>query len=412
MDDRIQHKDLTNLKKKDQPIIIFKVVREAEAILNACREMGIVVTAFCDYEKRNTEKNFCGLEVIHTPDLPGRFKKARIIISSQYVSDSIDQLSELGYSEFYSPLKLLENYDVNKYKHQISNSYMKTQITSCTNAHKAYLDGNKIFMRSLDVMITTKCSMKCESCSNLMQYYKDPQNSDFQKILNEVNVITDQVDEISEFRVIGGEPMMNKEWAKICYGLIKDNPERKVYVWTNGTVGPKEEQLELLKGKDINFVITDYGQFSRNIENLKEKLTKYNLAYVATEVRNWVDCSSMRKHERTAQELQEVYKQCCAKYLYTLLDGKLFSCPFIANAAKLKAISDNPANYVDLYSDVEIIKKRIKRLVGGVKFLPGCDFCDGRPYDATSAKGYDGKGMIPAAIQTSEVLPYKTYKQE
>ena len=72
MDDRIQHKDLTNLKKKDQPIIIFKVVREAEAILNACREMGIVVTAFCDYEKRNTEKNFCGLEVIHTPDLPGR----------------------------------------------------------------------------------------------------------------------------------------------------------------------------------------------------------------------------------------------------------------------------------------------------------------------------------------------------
>ena len=76
------------------------------------------------------------------------------------------------------------------------------------------------------------------------------------------------------------------------------------------------------------------------------------------------------------------------------------------------AFSDNPANYVDLYSDVEIVKKRIKRLVGGVKFLPGCDFCDGRPYDATSANGYDGKGMIPAAIQTSEVLPYKTYKQE
>jgi len=410
MDKRIKYKDLNDLKKHDQPVIIFKVVREAEAILNACREMGIVVTAFCDYEKRNTVKNFCGLEVIHTPDLPGQFKNARIIISSQYVSDSIDQLSELGFSEFYSPLKLLENYDVNKYEHQISNSYMKTQITSCINAHEAYLDGNKIFMRSLDVMITTKCSMKCESCSNLMQYYTNPQNSDSQKILDEVNIITDHVDEISEFRVIGGEPMMNKDWANISYGLIKDNPKRKVYVWTNGTVGPKEEQLELLKGKDINFVITDYGQFSRNIENLKEKLTKYNLAWVSTEVRNWVDCSSLRHHQRTPKELQEVYKQCCAKYLYTLLDGKLYSCPFIANAAKLKAISDNPANFVDLSSDTETIKKRIKRLVGGVKFLPGCDFCVGRPYDATSSKGYDGKGMIPAAIQTSEVLPYKTHK--
>ena len=319
-------------------------------------------------------------------------------------------MSELGYNEFYSPIRLLENYDVDKYDHLISRSYMKTQITSITKAHEAYFDGNKIFMRSLDVMITTKCSMKCESCSNLMQYYTDPLNSDFQKILDEVNIITDHVDEISEYRVIGGEPMMNKEWANISYGLIKDDPKRKVYVWTNGTVGPKDEQLELLQGKDVSFVITDYGQFSRNIENLKEKLTKFNLAFVATEVRNWVDCSSLRKHNRTPSQLQEVYKECCAKYLYTLLDGRLYSCPFIANAAKLKAISDNPANYVDLYSDSEVVKRRIKRLVGGVKFLPGCDFCVGRPYDATSKKGYDGKGNIPAAIQTKEVLPYKVFK--
>ncbi len=410
MDKRIEYKNLENLKKNGDPVIIFKVVREAEAIANACREMGINVTAFCDYEKRNTLKSFCGLEVVHTPDLPHRFPKAKIIISSQYVSDSIDRLSELGYNEFYSPIRLLENYDVDKYDHLISRSYMKTQITSITKAHEAYFDGNKIFMRSLDVMITTKCSMKCESCSNLMQYYTDPQNSDFQKILDEVNIITDHVDEISEYRVIGGEPMMNKEWANISYGLIKDDPKRKVYVWTNGTVGPKDEQLELLQGKDVSFVITDYGQFSRNIENLKEKLTKFNLAFVATEVRNWVDCSSLRKHNRTPSQLQEVYKECCAKYLYTLLDGRLYSCPFIANAAKLKAISDNPANYVDLYSDSEVVKRRIKRLVGGVKFLPGCDFCVGRPYDATSKKGYDGKGNIPAAIQTKEVLPYKVYK--
>ena len=107
--------------------------------------MGINVTAFCDYEKRNTLKSFCGLEVIHTPDLPHRFPKAKIIISSQYVSDSIDRLSELGYNEFYSPIRLLENYDVDKYDHLISRSYMKTQITSITKAHEAYFDGNKIF---------------------------------------------------------------------------------------------------------------------------------------------------------------------------------------------------------------------------------------------------------------------------
>ena len=410
MDRRIEYKNLEKLKEVGHPIVIFKIVREAEAILNACHDMGITVSGFCDFEKRNTEKKFCGLDVVHMPDMPKNFPKARIIIASQYVSDSIDQLSEFGYNEFYSPIKLLENYNVKNYDHLISSSYMQTQITSIRKAHEAYFDEKKTFMRSLDVMITTKCSMKCESCSNLMQYYTNPENSDYQKILNEVNIITSHVDDISEFRVIGGEPLMNKDWANIADGLLKDDPKRKVNIWTNGTVGPKNDQLELLQGKGVSFVITDYGKFSKNIENMKEKLTKYNLAFVSTEVKNWVDCSSLKHHQRTTTQLQEVYKQCCAKYLYTLLDGKLYSCPFIANAAKLKAIKDNPANYVDLYSDTEVVKTKIKRLVGGVKFLPGCDFCDGRPYDATSKKGYDGKGLIPAAIQAPDVLPYKVYE--
>ena len=33
------------------------------------------------------------------------------------------------------------------------------------------------------------------------------------------------------------------------------------------------------------------------------------------------------------EDLKTVFKQCCVKYLYTLLHGKLYRCPFIANAA-------------------------------------------------------------------------------
>ena len=410
MDKRIHYKSLENLKESGDPVVIFKIVRETEAIANACRDMGILVVAFCDHEKRNTNENFCGLEVIHTTALPQRFPKARIIISSQYVSDSIDQLSELGYNEFYSPLKLLENYDVNKHQHLISQSYMRTQILSFKKSHEAYFDENKTYMRSLDVMITTKCSMKCESCSNLMQYYVNPENSDHKKILDEIDIITNHVDDISEFRVIGGEPMMNKAWADITYGIVKNNPERKVFIYTNGTIPAKEDQLELFRGKNVNFVITDYGKLSKNIDKLTEKLTKHNIAFVSTPVENWVDCSNIKHHKRSVSQLQEVYKTCSAKYLYTLLDGKLYSCPFIANADKLNAIPDNPGNYVDLYSDTEKVKLKIKKLVKGVKFLPACDFCDGRPYNSSNTKGYDGRGMITPAIQTPQVLPYKVYK--
>ena len=75
----------------------------------------------------------------------------------------------------------------------------------------------------------------------------------------------------------------------------------------------------------------------------------------------------------------------------------------------LNAIPDNPANYVNLLSEQNNIKQKIRRLVKTVNFFPACDFCDGRPYDPSSKLGYDGKGMIPMGVQVSSPLPYKAY---
>ena len=35
-------------------------------------------------------------------------------------------------------------------------------------------------------------------------------------------------------------------------GISKDNPEAKIFVYTNGTIPPKEEQLESFQGKNVN----------------------------------------------------------------------------------------------------------------------------------------------------------------
>ena len=39
MDKRINYKNLEDLKQSGSPIVIFKVVREAEAIANACKDI-------------------------------------------------------------------------------------------------------------------------------------------------------------------------------------------------------------------------------------------------------------------------------------------------------------------------------------------------------------------------------------
>jgi organic radical activating enzyme len=410
MEKPVKYNCIESLKKEGSPIIIVAALYEAEAIYNACLDNNIKVEAFCDSEMRRTENSFCGLEVIHSPTLPERLPKARFIIATQHIQDVVDQMTDFGYSEFYSAMELLEKYDVESHQHQISKEYMNTRIAVYKKSYSAYYNDKKTYMRSVDIMVTTKCSLKCESCSNLMQYYQSPQNTKNNEIIDALNILHDHVDEISEFRIIGGEPMMNREWDLIVDDIATKNKKSKILIYTNGTIAPKEEKLEKLKNKNINFVITSYGKLSRNIDLLTERLDKYNLTYVSRPAEDWIDCSSLKHHKRNVKDLEEVFKQCCVKYVYTLLNGKLYRCPFIANADNLNAIPDNPANYVDLFSDKVSVQKQINRLVGVAKFFPGCDFCDGRPYNPSSSKGYDGKGMIKPGIQTKKPLPYNLYK--
>ena len=87
----------------------------------------------------------------------------------------------------------------------------------------------------------------------------------------------------------------------------------------------------------------------------------------------------------------------------------MFDAHSPVNAHKLRAIPNNKADYVDLLNETKNISKEVKRLIKVIHFFPGCDSCDGRPYDATNKKGYTGKGVIEAGIQTKEIMEYELY---
>ena len=65
---------------------------------------------------------------------------------------------------------------------------MASKISISKITHDLYFDDSKTYLRSVDVMITTKCSMNCESCANLMQYYVNAKNTD-DKILEAIDLL-------------------------------------------------------------------------------------------------------------------------------------------------------------------------------------------------------------------------------
>ena len=82
MSKMLKYNCIKELKKSDLPLIIVAAVGESEAVLNACKNNQIEVTAFCDSIKGKSENLFCGIPIIHTPSLSKSFPKAKFIIAS------------------------------------------------------------------------------------------------------------------------------------------------------------------------------------------------------------------------------------------------------------------------------------------------------------------------------------------
>lgn len=358
-----------------QPVIIFGAGIVGEVLFHACKKFQINIECFCDNNINKTKKKLCGLEVIHTPKL--KYRDPIFIISSADIHDAIDQLRSLGYKTWYSCTSFLRDYDIYKRQYSLPANFVEYAVNTAILCQDSYLSPKKLFMRSVDIIITERCSLRCKDCSNLMRHYKNPKDCDTKKLMKEIDQFCDVIDEINEFRVLGGEPFMNKDVHVIIKRLIDEPKASKVVIYTNGTIVPREEQIKAMRSDKVLFIITDYGKLSRNITELAKKLSANSIQFYIQKVGGWTDCSKIEKHSRSPKAQKEIFQKCCAKNTFTLSDGKLFRCPFSANANRLNAF---PAqDYVDIFSNDS--KEKIKALILNKSPLASCDYCSGRSFD-------------------------------
>ena len=72
-----------------------------------------------------------------------------------------------------------------------------------------------------------------------MQYYERPQNSEINVLLKSIERFMECIDNLDEFRVLGGDPFMNKELYKIINKLVTYEKCKKIVVYTNAKIVPK-----------------------------------------------------------------------------------------------------------------------------------------------------------------------------
>lgn len=277
-----------------------------------------------------------------------------------------------------------------------SDEFIEYTLKAVELCHKSFLNKDDKFLHSVDIVISEKCTLNCKDCANLMQYYKNAKNIDYEMIVRDFENLTSKIEHVFEVRLIGGEPFFNKDIYRIIDYFLETTKITKLVIYTNATIPLKAELMKKYVTPKLVFSITDYGSLSKNTKKVTDLLTEMNIAYRAMPPNNWTDSAVIKDQKRSEEGMIDIFERCCGKNLFTVMYGKLYRCPFVSNAERLHAIPFDEKNGVSL----EASKEDIIKYTTGIKYLPACNFCNGRSHDAPE--------IVPA-IQAKGKIPFKKY---
>ena len=410
------------LKNSNLPIIIFGAGAAGQVLLQSCIDQGITIAGFCDDNIKKKGSVVAKTTVYHTHEVRSVFPSAHFIISAADIHDMREKLHSCGYdkSVLHSAVPFLQDYDLGTFynfqgytESDTHRGFVEFAVKATLSCQKGFVDPKKVFMRSVDIVVTEKCSLKCKDCSNLMQFFENPINYKEEDLKEAIDLLAGFADEIHEVRVIGGEPLMNKEWHLVVKNLTSKPNIKRVVIYTNGMIKPKPEQVESLKNDKVIFMITDYtdifgegapnkktenlAKFKKQVDRLEELCKREEIDYRRHPPENWTDCGRIEDFNRTVEENKEVFRSCCCKNLITLSEGELHRCPFSAQITRLNVINQE-SDYVVLSKDSteQQMKLDLRELLFNKDYIEACNYCPGRRLS---------DDQIVPAVQAEKVLP-------
>tara|TARA_B100000787_G_scaffold107437_2_gene79736 strand:+ start:6012 stop:7274 length:1263 start_codon:yes stop_codon:yes gene_type:complete len=402
----------SSLKIENNKIAIHGAGVCGRNVLYGFETRGIKVDFFIDTDVSKQQKLFCGIKTISLDEFNKISPNGYLFIAHDYFIPVMEELKKLNFKNYYNSVDILENTnfsDGNDYTKKYPDMTpiklergLKKHKYGAQIAERLFnkIKNNILTIKHMDVVITERCSLKCKDCANLMQYYEKPQNSDLEILFKSLDRMMECVDQIYEFRVLGGDPFMNKEMYKVVNKLSGFKNVEKVVVYTNAKIIPRDENLECLKNEKVRLDITNYGSLSSKHDEIIKLLNENNIEYETDLVELWDDIGEIKYEKKNNQQLKKVFEDCCAKEIFTILDGVVYKCPVSAHGTKLNAVPyDSKYDGVNLFDEsvsIPELKTKLKDFHDNDQYVSACNYCKGRGY---------GAGSIKSAIQTKKPLP-------
>lgn len=370
-------------------------------VIKAMEGLGIRISEILDSDPKKWGTKYYGYIIKNPAILKDKEDSHKVFIASNYILPIVDEIKKYKQNNIFASTEILMSVEYNQINIHLDKEEYDRRVFNHYSASKLLTDkdDNQLNIRTIDIIVTEKCTLKCKDCSNLMQYYQNPKHTNIELLLQNFDNLTHVVDNFNEVRVLGGEPFLNKDLSQVINHLIKIDKIDKIIIYTNATIVPNKKTLKILKHKRVLIEITNYGALSNKHQELINVFKENNISYIAHTPQVWTDSGKIHYFDRSIKENIELFKKCCVNDLLTLLNGRLYRCPFSANAMNLKAIPEDTNDFIDM-NDLHNIKVRLKSFYENKNVLSACNFCNGRDY--TTAE-------VMPAIQINKPIDIEVY---
>lgn len=254
--------------------------------------------------------------------------------------------------------------------------YMPSIIALRENTDK--VNQNKIFVKYneakqldyLQIRINYQCNLKCKGCAALAPFEEKENSVDKESLMNDLRRTKEIFEHIDKFRVLGGEPLLDKNLLDYLKLIRELYPYTKLILVTNGLLlkSMDEQFFKTLKENDVDITISLYKPMWKKVDEMHELLDKHKI------IHKFNDSYEFHKSYNFNSKVSNEYNAAiCPNHCPTLEEGHICRCHI--NAKRInKCFGTNipTGGDINIYKD-GITAKEVREGLHNPK--PQCHIC-------------------------------------
>ncbi|MGO5027904.1 radical SAM protein [Candidatus Agathobaculum pullicola] len=316
---------------KSIPYLIWGTSNTADYLLNMSGA-SIICDAFIDNDPQKWETEFHGKPVFSWEQCKRTFPNHKIIVASLAYPEIRAALREQG-------LKELEDFCDSRY---------------FLSAH-AVISENKLYLARTDLSVTEYCNLRCKNCNMLMPYFEHPKHRNLSLLKEDIDAYFSWVDQVQVFTLLGGEPFLYPNILELTQYLCENYGSRvhQVVFFSNGTLIPSDELLELMREYDIEVQVSDYRKglpyLAEKVDRFQDTLRAHGIRFRHGVDEQWISFGfpDYQRPSNWKGDPIAFFDECYAPFR-GLYQKKFYYCHLEASAEAAGLFTPSANDYFDL----------------------------------------------------------------